>query len=223
MNLKFPDWERSQKKIDQLQSAGVRFYQPGSCVVAEKVQIKSGTAILPNCRILGKTTIGKNCQIGPDCLIDNCQIGDDCQIVASCLEEAVIESSVDIGPYSHIREGTVIKKSAHIGNFVETKNTEIGQSTRVGHMSYLGDATVGQDVNVGAGAVVANFDGQKKYQTKIGSGTQVGSDTILVAPVSVGRNAKTGAGAVVIEDIPDDALAVGVPAKVIKVRGVRIK
>jgi bifunctional UDP-N-acetylglucosamine pyrophosphorylase/glucosamine-1-phosphate N-acetyltransferase len=123
---------------------------------------------------------------------------------------------VHIGPFAHLRAGAQIGPHVHIGNFAEIKNSTLGAGTRMGHFSYLGDATVGADVNIGAGAITCNYDGVHKHRTVIGDHAFIGSDTMLVAPVSVGHRARTGAGAVVTKDVPDDTLAVGLPARVIR-------
>jgi bifunctional UDP-N-acetylglucosamine pyrophosphorylase/glucosamine-1-phosphate N-acetyltransferase len=129
------------------------------------------------------------------------------------LEEAVLESSVEVGPFSHLRPGSHLETGVHIGNFVEVKASRLGRGTKVGHFSYVGDAEVGEEVNIGAGTVTCNYDGEKKNVTVIGDRAFIGSDTMLVAPVRLGEDAKTGAGAVVTEDVPAGAKVAGVPAR----------
>jgi bifunctional UDP-N-acetylglucosamine pyrophosphorylase/glucosamine-1-phosphate N-acetyltransferase len=132
------------------------------------------------------------------------------------VEKAILEENVDVGPYAHLRKGAHLAKGVHMGNFGEVKNSYLGPGTKMGHFSYIGDATIGEGVNIGAGTITCNYDGEKKNPTEIGEGVFIGSDTMLVAPVKVGKGARTGAGAVVTRDIPPYSLAVGVPARVIR-------
>ena len=163
----------------------------------------------------GQTAIGQECEIGPNSVVQDTHLGDRCSIVASFLEGAKIENDVTIGPFSHLRPDSVIETGVHLGNYVEVKASRVGSETAAGHFCYLGDANVGRGVNIGAGTVTCNYDGVDKHTTNIGAGAFIGSDTMLIAPVSVGENAATGAGAVVTKDIPKGRLAVGVPAKLI--------
>ena len=133
--------------------------------------------------------------------------------IGSVLEEAFIADRVQVGPYCHLRPGTRLAEDVHIGNYVEVKEATIGSGTRVGHFSYLGDAEIGMNVNVGAGTITCNYDGETKNRTSIGDGAFIGSDSMLVAPIRIGARAVTGAGSVVTKDLPDDALAYGVPAR----------
>lgn len=148
-------------------------------------------------------------------------IGPDCVVVASVLEEATLGARVHVGPYSHLRPGTVVEDDVHIGNFAELKNARVGCGTRIGHVSYVGDAELGARVNIGAGTVTCNFDGVAKHRTIIEDDAFIGSDTMLVAPVRVGRGARTGAGSVVTKDVQPGATVVGVPARPIGSRRVR--
>ena len=178
--------------------AGVTLIDPASTYLDDGVEIGQDTVILPNTHIQGNTRIGDNCHIGPNALIVDSLIGDHVGIVQSVIE------------------GSRIDDRAHVGNFAEIKNSTLGAGSHMGHFSYLGDATVGKRVNIGAGAVTCNYDGAKKSRTVIGDGAFLGSDTMLVAPVSLGEGARTGAGAVVTRDVPDHTLVVGVPAHPIK-------
>jgi bifunctional UDP-N-acetylglucosamine pyrophosphorylase/glucosamine-1-phosphate N-acetyltransferase len=164
--------------------------------------------------VRGQTTIGEHCHIGPNTIIEECQIGDRCRVLASVLEQAVMEDDSDIGPFGHLRKGARVCEGAHMGNFGELKNATLGPGAHMGHFSYLGDAEIGAGANIGAGTVTCNFDGVRKNKTVIEEDAFIGSDTMLVAPVRVGKGAKTGAGSVVTHDIPDGALAYGVPARV---------
>lgn len=193
--------------------AGVTLVDPQTTYIEPGVQIGQDTVIYPNTHLRGSTTIGRDCQIGPNSIIESTQVGDGCTILASVMEKAVLEDHVDIGPFAHLRKGAHLAEGVHMGNFGEVKNSYLGPGTKMGHFSYLGDATVGPDVNIGAGTITCNFDGKKKHPTEIGEGAFIGSDTMLVAPVKLGKGARTGAGAVVTKDIEEFTLAVGVPAR----------
>ncbi len=194
--------------------AGVTLIDPATTYIEPDVTIGQDTIIWPNTHLRGQTTIGVHCHIGPNAIIVNCQIGDRCRVLASVLEQAVMEHDADIGPYGHLRKGARLGEGAHMGNFGELKNSTLGPGAKMGHFSYLGDAEVGAEANIGAGTITCNYDGARKHKTVIEEGAFIGSDTMLVAPVRVGKRAKTGAGAVVTRDVPDGALAYGVPAQV---------
>ena len=197
----------------RLLKAGVSITDPATTYVEPGVEVGPGTEIRPNTTIAGSSVIGARCTIGPNAVVMDSRIGDDCAVTASVLEGAVLESDVEVGPFSHLRPGSHLESGVHIGNFVEVKASRLGRGTKVGHFSYLGDAQVGEEVNIGAGTVTCNYDGEKKNVTVIGDQAFVGSDTMLVAPVRLGRGAKTGAGSVVTEDVPDGATVAGVPAR----------
>jgi bifunctional UDP-N-acetylglucosamine pyrophosphorylase / glucosamine-1-phosphate N-acetyltransferase len=196
--------------------AGVTLVDPAHTYIETQVHIGQDTVIWPNTWLQGKTTIGAGCELGPNSILRNSTLGDRCKVVASMLEEAWLEDDVDAGPYTHLRRGTHLGKGVHIGNFGEIKNSTLAPGVKMGHFSYIGDATIGEQVNIGAGTITCNFDGVKKNPTEIGAGAFIGSDTMLVAPVTVGAGAHTGAGAVVTKNIPPDTLAVGVPARNIR-------
>jgi bifunctional UDP-N-acetylglucosamine pyrophosphorylase/glucosamine-1-phosphate N-acetyltransferase len=145
--------------------------------------------------------------------VEDSTIGNRCEILASVLEGATLEDHVDMGPFSHMRKGAHLCAGVHIGNFAEVKDSTLGPGTKQGHFSYLGNATIGSNVNIGAGTITCNYDGQHKHPTTIGDDTFIGSDTMLVAPVHIGHDAKTGAGSVVTHDVADHELVYGVPAK----------
>jgi bifunctional UDP-N-acetylglucosamine pyrophosphorylase/glucosamine-1-phosphate N-acetyltransferase len=149
-------------------------------------------------------------------LIRDSRIGDSCKVFKSVVESALLEEDVDIGPFAHLRKGAHLCRGVHMGNFGEVKDSTLGPGTKMGHFSYIGNATIGADVNIGAGTITCNYDGVNKNPTEIGEGTFIGSDTMLVAPLKIGKRAKTGAGAVVTKDVPDETLVVGVPARQIK-------
>jgi bifunctional UDP-N-acetylglucosamine pyrophosphorylase/glucosamine-1-phosphate N-acetyltransferase len=197
----------------RLIAAGVRIVDPATTYVETGVEIGAGTELRPNTTISGPSVIGERCVIGPNTVISASRLGDGCTVVASVLEGAVLETGVEMGPFSHLRPGSHLESDVHLGNFVEIKEARLGRGTKVGHFSYVGDARVGENVNIGAGTVTCNYDGDAKYETIIGDGAFIGSDTMLVAPVRVGKGAKTGAGAVVTEDVPDGETVAGVPAR----------
>jgi bifunctional UDP-N-acetylglucosamine pyrophosphorylase/glucosamine-1-phosphate N-acetyltransferase len=196
--------------------AGVTLVDPATTYVEPGVTIGQDTTIQPNTHLRGETTIGERCVVGPNTIIVDCQIGDGCRVLASVLEQAVMEEDSDIGPFGHLRKGARLCKGAHVGNFGEMKNSTLGPGAKMGHFSYLGDAEVGVGVNIGAGTITCNYDGVRKNKTVIEEGAFIGSDTMLVAPVQVGKGARTAAGAVVTRDVPDGALACGMPARMRK-------
>jgi bifunctional UDP-N-acetylglucosamine pyrophosphorylase/glucosamine-1-phosphate N-acetyltransferase len=196
--------------------AGVTIVDPANTYIEASVKIGRDTVIWPNTHLRGKTVIGEECVIGPNTISENTSVGDHCEIVATVMEEAVVEDNVSIGPFARLRKGAHLCNGVHLGNFGEVKDSTLGPGTKMGHFSYIGNATIGEDVNIGAGTITCNFDGKHKNQTEIGDGAFIGSDTMLVAPVKIGAHAKTGAGAVVTKDVAADTLVVGVPARPIK-------
>lgn len=194
--------------------AGVAMIDPSSSWIDANVVIGADTVIHPDTYLQGQTEIGDACSLGPGTLIRDSKVGDRCRAVFSMIEEAVLEDDVDIGPYSHLRRGAYLSRGVHIGNFGEIKNSTLGPGVKMGHFSYLGDATVGEGVNIGAGTITCNYDGEKKHPTVIEERAFIGSDTMLVAPVTIGAGSRTGAGSVVTRDVPPESLAYGVPARV---------
>ena len=194
--------------------AGVTIVDPATTYIEPDVTIGQDTTIWPNTHLLGETTIGERCDVGPNTIVVDCRIGNGCRVLASVLERAVMENGSEIGPFSHMRQGARMGEGAHIGNFGELKNATLGPGAKMGHFSYLGDAEVGTEANIGAGTITCNYDGVRKHRTVIEAGAFIGSDTMLVAPVRVGRGAKTGAGSVITRDVPAGTLAYGVPARV---------
>jgi bifunctional UDP-N-acetylglucosamine pyrophosphorylase/glucosamine-1-phosphate N-acetyltransferase len=193
---------------------GVTLLDPTLVFIEATVEVGQDTVIYPNTYLQGATTIGRQCRLGPNTIVRDSTVDDGCIIEASVIEGAVLEEGVDVGPFSHLRKGAHLAKGVHIGNFGEVKNSYLGPGTKMGHFSYLGDATVGREVNIGAGTITCNYDGQRKHRTIIEDGAFIGSDTMLVAPVRVGARAKIGAGSVVTHDIPPGSIAYGVPARV---------
>jgi bifunctional UDP-N-acetylglucosamine pyrophosphorylase/glucosamine-1-phosphate N-acetyltransferase len=196
--------------------AGVTMIDPATTYIQADVEIGADTTILPNTRLEGATRIGCGCQIGPDTTLRDATLGDRCRVQVAVVEGARLADEVTVGPFAHLRKGAVLERGVHMGNFGEIKNSTLGPGTKMGHFSYVGDASIGAEVNIGAGTITCNFDGTKKNPTVIGDGAFIGSDTMLVAPVKIGRGARTGAGAVVTRDVPENTLAVGMPARGIR-------
>jgi bifunctional UDP-N-acetylglucosamine pyrophosphorylase / glucosamine-1-phosphate N-acetyltransferase len=195
---------------------GVSIVDPATTYIDLDVQIGMDSTILPNTHLLGASRIGTDSVIGPNTILRDTVVGAGCEIRQSTLTGAQVDDGADIGPYSHLRPGAHICAGAHVGNFGEVKKSTLGPRSKMGHFTYLGDATVGEDVNIGAGTITCNYDGVKKNPTTIEDGAFIGSDTMLVAPVTVGARATTGAGAVVTKNVPADTVAVGLPARVIR-------
>ena len=196
--------------------AGVTILDPATTYVEPEVTIGPDTIIYPNSYLLGHTVIGQDCIIGPNSFVEDSTIGDSCVVRFSVVEQAILEENVDIGPFAHLRKGAHLAAGVHMGNFGEVKNAYLGPGTKMGHFSYLGDISTGENVNIGAGTITCKYDGVKKHQTTVGDNAFIGSDTMLVAPVNIGENARTGAGSVVTRDVPDNSLAYGVPARLKK-------
>jgi len=198
---------------EQLMLSGVTLIDPATITISAEAIIEPDTTIFPGTHIQGHTRIGRNCQIGPNTIVRDSVIGDNCRVLASVIEETTIEENVTVGPFAHTRKGAYLERDVELGNYAEVKNSRLGAGTKSHHFSYLGDATLGKKVNVGAGTITCNYDGSAKFPTVIGDNAFIGSDTLLVAPVTVGAGAKTGAGSVVTHDVPDGAVVYGVPAR----------
>ena len=194
--------------------AGVTMIDPSTVYVDADVELGQDVVLEPNVILHGRTTVGAGSVIGAGSQVVASTIGERCRVWASVLEESVVEDEATIGPFAHLRAGSHIGRGAELGNFAEVKNSRLGARTKQHHMSYLGDAVVGEGVNVGAGTITANYDGRRKHRTTIGDGAFLGVDTMLVAPLEIGEGARTGAGAVVTHDVPPGKLAVGVPARI---------
>ncbi len=192
---------------------GVTIQLPETVLIEADVTIGKDTIILPGTIIRRGASIGEGCEIGPNSLIERSHIGDQVRVTMSIVRDSTIESNSDVGPFAHLRGGASIGSNVHIGNFAEIKNSTIQRGVKIGHVSYLGDAHVGEGTNVGAGTITANYDGKQKHFTQIGSGVFIGSDTMLVAPVTIGDGAVTGAGSVVTHDVPPGVTVMGVPAR----------
>ena len=195
---------------------GVSMVDTASTYIEVGVKIGKDTTILPNTYIHGSTVIGENNVIGPNTIIRDTTIGNGCKILASVMEGAVLEDDVDMGPFARLRRGAHLKDHVHMGNFGEVKDSTLHEGVKMGHFSYIGNANIGAHTNIGAGTITANYDGEKKHPTTIGEDVFIGSDTMLVAPVSLGDGARTGAGSIVTKNVPDDTLVVGMPARAIR-------
>jgi bifunctional UDP-N-acetylglucosamine pyrophosphorylase/glucosamine-1-phosphate N-acetyltransferase len=195
-------------------AAGVTMRDPSTAYLDWDVELARDVVLEPDVILRGRTSIAEGSIIGPGTTIVDSTIGRDCRVWASVVERSTVEDAVTIGPYSHLRPGTHVGKGAEVGNFAELKNTRLGAGVKQHHVSYLGDAELGDRTNVGAGTITANWDGRTKHRTKVGKDAFLGVDTMLVAPVEVGDGARTGAGAVVTKPVPAGKLAVGVPARI---------
>lgn len=193
--------------------AGVTLIDPATTYIEDTVEIGADTTIWPGCVLRGATVIGKHCTIGPYSQIVDSVLADGCRAVYSVLEHARMDAHAEIGPFGHLRKGAHLGERVHMGNFGEVKDSYLGPGAKMGHFSYIGNAEVGANVNIGAGAITCNYDGVHKSKTVIGDNAFIGSDTMLVAPVTVGEGARTGAGAVVTHDVPAHATVYGVPAR----------
>lgn len=195
---------------------GVTMIDPSSAYIEAEVTIGKDTVIMPNTFLFGKTEIGEGNVIGPNTIIRNSKVGNGCKILASDLEGAILENNVDMGPFARLRKGAHLGNHVHMGNFGEVKDSYLAEGVKMGHFSYIGNAQIGSNTNIGAGTITANYDGEKKNPTEIGEDVFIGSDTMLVAPVKLGDGARTGAGAIVTKDVPEDTLVVGMPARAIR-------
>jgi bifunctional UDP-N-acetylglucosamine pyrophosphorylase/glucosamine-1-phosphate N-acetyltransferase len=209
MELAELDAKLRARKARELMAAGITIFRPETCDIDADVEIGTDTVIEPFVQIIGKTKIGADCRIRSFSVITDCQIGDNVLIRPGCItEDSVIANGAQLGPYSHLRPGSEIGEDAHVGNFVETKKTKLGRRSKANHLTYLGDAVIGDGVNVGAGTITCNYDGINKHQTVIEDGVFVGSDTTLVAPVTLGKGSYVGAASCITQDVPANALAV---------------
>lgn len=194
----------------RLMAQGVTIFRPETCVIDAAVEVAPDTVIEPFVQLLGTTRIGSDCLIRSYSVIENCTLGNSVLVRQSCiLTDSSVENGAKIGPFAHVRPGCEIGEDAHVGNFVETKKARLGKGAKANHLTYLGDADVGAGTNIGAGVITCNYDGAHKHMTKIGQGVFVGSDSTLVAPISVEDGAYIGAGSCITKDVPADALAVG--------------
>jgi bifunctional UDP-N-acetylglucosamine pyrophosphorylase/glucosamine-1-phosphate N-acetyltransferase len=203
---------------ERLMLAGVTIVDPATTWIDAGVEIGQDARIEPGTVLSGATVIAQDAVIGPNAQVRDSRIGPRTRVWSSVVEESEVAEDVEIGPYSHLRPGCRIGPRCRIGNYAELKKATVGAGTQQHHFSYLGDAEVGEDVNIGAGAVTANFDGVRKHTTTIGDGAFIGVDTMLRAPITIGPGARTGAGAVVTRDVAPGKTVVGMPARPIEAR-----
>ncbi|MEW6498849.1 MAG: bifunctional UDP-N-acetylglucosamine diphosphorylase/glucosamine-1-phosphate N-acetyltransferase GlmU [Cyanobacteriota bacterium] len=201
---------------DDWMKAGVTLINPDSITIDDTVELQPDVTIEPQTHLRGKTNIGTGSRIGPGSLIENSQLDENVTVLYSVVSDSVVKEGTRIGPYAHLRGHVDVGESCRIGNFVELKNSQIGDRTNVAHLSYLGDATLGNKVNIGAGTITANYDGVKKHRTEIGDRTKTGSNSVLVAPVTLGADVTIAAGSTVTEDVPDDSLVIARARQVVK-------
>jgi bifunctional UDP-N-acetylglucosamine pyrophosphorylase/glucosamine-1-phosphate N-acetyltransferase len=210
--------EIQRRVIEKLMAEGVTFRNPATVVIDSTVAIGADTVVYPFVTLEGTTTIGRDCVVEPNVHLIDTKVGNDVHVkTGTVADDAVIDDEALVGPYAHLRPGTRLGKHVKVGNFVETKKAVFGDGAKASHLSYIGDADVGADVNIGAGTITCNYDGVNKHKTTIEDGVFIGSDTQLVAPVRVGKGAYVGAGSTITKDVPPDALALSrTPQKVIE-------
>jgi bifunctional UDP-N-acetylglucosamine pyrophosphorylase/glucosamine-1-phosphate N-acetyltransferase len=210
--------ELTRRHVESLMTEGVTFRNPAAVLVDSSVSIGADTVVYPFVALEGKTRIGRNCVIEPGVHLKDVTVADNVTIrTGTVAEKATIAEGATVGPYAHLRPGTSLGASVKVGNFVETKNATFGPGAKASHLSYIGDAEIGADVNIGAGTITCNYDGVRKHKTTIEEGVFIGSDSQLVAPVTIGKGAYVGAGSTITKDVPPDSLALSrVPQKVIE-------
>jgi bifunctional UDP-N-acetylglucosamine pyrophosphorylase/glucosamine-1-phosphate N-acetyltransferase len=212
-----------ERTCSRLMDAGVTIVDPATTYIEASVRVEPDVRILPFTFLEGDTRIGRGAEIGPHARLVDSTVEEEATITYAVVRGSSIGPRVSVGPFASLRPGTELKEGAHIGTFVETKKAVVGEGSKVPHLSYVGDAEIGRDVNVGAGTITCNWDGTAKHRTVVEDEAYISSDTMLVAPVRIGKRAATGAGSVVRDDVPDGALAVGVPARIIEGKGARMK
>lgn len=198
--------------------AGVTIVAPETVIIDADVTIGKDTTVHPFSVIQAGSVIGERCVVGPHAVLSRARLGDDVDVRSSTITDSVVAAGTDVGPYAHLRGGSCVGPGVHVGNYAEINRSIIEEGVKMAHFSYLGDARVGARTNIGAGAITCNFDGQRKHRTEIGPDVFIGSDSMLVAPLTIGAGARTGAGSVVTKDVPPGATVVGVPARVVRTR-----
>jgi bifunctional UDP-N-acetylglucosamine pyrophosphorylase / glucosamine-1-phosphate N-acetyltransferase len=206
-----------QKRIkDDWMRKGVSIIEPNSVTIDDTVELVADVIIEPQTHLRGNTKIAAGSRIGPGSLIEDSTIGENVSIAFSVVLGSVVNSNTTVGPYSHLRGNVNVGEGCRIGNFVELKNSTLGANTNASHLTYLGDATIGTQTNIGAGTITVNYDGKNKYKTVIGDRTRIGSNNSLVAPLTIGSGATTAAGSTIVEDVPDESLAIARAQQVVK-------
>ena len=195
---------------------GVTFVDPTSCTLSDGTRFGRDVVVEPQCHFRGTNVIGNGCRIGPGSLIDNARIGDRVEVVYSVVRDAAVANDCAIGPFAQLRPGADLGEGCRVGNFVEIKKSRIGAGSKVNHLSYIGDAELGENVNVGAGTITANYDGVNKHRTVIGAGSKTGANSVLVAPITLGANVTVGAGSTLTKDVASGALALGRAKQLVK-------
>lgn len=201
---------------DDWMMRGVTLVDPASITIDDTVTLGSDVVIEPQTHLRGNTSVGSGCRIGPGSMLENAEVGDRVSILFSVIKDSTVASDTTIGPYAHLRGQAAVGENCRIGNFVELKNTRLGDRSNVTHLSYLGDTTTGTQVNIGAGTITANYDGVNKHQTVIGDRTKTGSNSVLVAPLTLGSDVTIAAGSTVTENVADDALVIARTHQVVK-------
>ncbi len=212
-----PDLRR--ETVERLIAAGVVVLDPERTYVEASVHVAPGAVLFPGTYLRGSTSIGANCTIGPDCWIEDSTLETACTVRYSVLEASRVRERTVVGPYAHLRPGADVGPDVRIGNFVEIKNARLERGVKAGHLTYVGDAEVGEAANLGAGAITCNYDGTTKHRTVIGNGAFIGSNAALVAPVTIGEGAYVAAGSTITEDVPPSGVAFGRARQVNKDRG----
>ena len=195
---------------------GVTFVDPGSCTLSEGTRFGRDVIVEPQCHFRGSTVVGDRSRIGPGSLLEDAEVGQEVTVLHSVLRHCRVGDRIDIGPFAHLRPGSDLGDDCKVGNFVEIKNSRLASSCKVNHLSYIGDADLGRDVNVGAGTITANFDGVRKHRTVIGSGSKTGANSVLVAPIELGERVTVAAGSTLTKNVPSGALALGRARQLIK-------
>ena len=218
-----PTWDSAQyfarhASVDRLSEAAVRFIDKEQAYIGPRVQVGGGTVILPGTILRGNTVIGRRCEIGPNTMIRDCTIGDEVTVNASQLNESTVDDGATVGPFAYIRPHCRVGRDVKVGDFVELKNSTIGDGTKISHLTYVGDTDAGSHINFGCGTVTVNYDGTAKFRTTIGDNAFIGCNTNLVAPVKIGEGAYTAAGSTVTEDVPADSLCIARCPQTIKVQ-----
>ncbi len=215
LETELPQLARRQG-VARLSRAGARFIDPASVYVGPQVTAQRGALFLPNVILRGETAIGRGCEIGPNTMLQDVTVGEGSRVNASQASECAIGAFTTVGPFAYLRPGTTVGDHVRVGDFVELKNSTVGDDTKISHLAYLGDCDVGEGSDIGCGTVTVNYDGVKKFRTRIGDGAFVGCNTNLVAPVSVGDRAYVAAGSTITRDVPSDSLAIARSQQTVK-------
>ncbi|MBI5882573.1 MAG: bifunctional UDP-N-acetylglucosamine diphosphorylase/glucosamine-1-phosphate N-acetyltransferase GlmU [Elusimicrobia bacterium] len=208
----------NRRMLERLMLSGVTIVDPASTHVDADIEVGQDSVVEPFTILRGRTKVGSQCRVGPFCFLENAQVGNECEVSLSRLRDCRVLEKCVIGPYSNIRPESVIGPRAKVGNFSEVKASRVGFGSKVPHLSYIGDTDIREDVNVGAGSITCNYDGKVKHKTVIEARAFIGSGTMMVAPVRIGKGSSTGAGSVVTHDVPDGVTVVGVPARPLPIR-----